>query len=299
MYILTNDVKKIDDVYVRQVLPKRKRDSHKGTYGKAAIVAGSEEYSGAAYLAAKACLRSGAGYTTLFLPKNLFSAFLLRAPELLLKSTNDGGRYAFKEEIMQTLLAYDSIAYGMGMGATEDTARGAVYLLQNYEGKLILDADGLNALAYYQKDGLKTLLQNKKCAVVITPHVKEFSRLSGYSVAEIEQNGAELAKTFAKENGITVLLKNAWTIITDGEEVLLNTMGNSGQAKAGSGDVLSGVIAGISAMGATVKDGAASGCYLAGKAAEIAVKERGEYSLLATDVIEELGHAFTSVFFGR
>ena len=153
MYILTNDVKKIDDVYVRQVLPKRKRDSHKGTYGKAAIVAGSEEYSGAAYLAAKACLRSGAGYTTLFLPKNLFSAFLLRAPELLLKSTNDGGRYAFKEEIMQTLLAYDSIAYGMGMGATEDTARGAVYLLQNYEGKLILDADGLNALAYYQKTG--------------------------------------------------------------------------------------------------------------------------------------------------
>ena len=137
---------------------------------------------------------------------------------------------------------------------------------------------------------VKTYVQLAECAQIwIAP--KTHAKTSATDTLQ-----PTLAKTFAKENGITVLLKNAWTIITDGEEVLLNTMGNSGQAKAGSGDVLSGVIAGISAMGATVKDGAASGCYLAGKAAEIAVKERGEYSLLATDVIEELGHAFTSVF---
>lgn len=282
----------VDKAYVLERLPKRKRDSHKGTYGKAAIVAGSIEYTGAALLAATACARSGAGYTTLFLPKELLPVFFLRQPEILLKSTNEGGRYAFKPENMKELLGYDSVAYGMGMGVSAEVAKGAVYLLERYAGKLILDADGLNSLAAFYGAELSVLLQEKKCDVLLTPHVKEFSTLSGYSVAEIKENGISLAKRFAKAHGICLLLKDAASIVTDGCFVAVNTAGNSGQAKAGSGDVLSGVIAGLCAMGANTKDGASAGSYLVGRAAELAAAQTGEYSLLATDVIAQLGKAF-------
>ena len=139
----------IEKEYVKGILPKRKRDSHKGTYGKAAIVAGSEEYTGAAYLAAAACLRSGAGYTTLFAPKDILYLYALKSPEILLKPANEGGRYAFNEESMAQVSQYDSIAYGMGMGISKEVAKGAEYLLKNYAGKLLLDADGLNSLAAY------------------------------------------------------------------------------------------------------------------------------------------------------
>ena len=285
----------MDREYVKGILPKRKRNSHKGSYGRSAIVAGSAEYTGAAYLAAAACLRSGAGYTTLFVPKNILYLYALKSPEILLKSTNDGDRYEFNKKTMEQVTGDSSVAYGMGMGVSEDVAWGAAYLLENYAGKLILDADGLNSLATYRAEELPALFKRKKCDVVITPHVKEFSRLSGISVEEIEQNGLALAKAYAKRHGIVVLLKNAASVITDGELVAVNRSGNSGQAKGGSGDVLSGVVAGLCAMGASCLDGARAGAFLAGTAAELAVKTCSEYSLTASDCIEKLGEAFLCV----
>ena len=282
----------VDKTFVKAFLPKRRRNSHKGTYGKAAIVAGSTKYSGAAILAATACARSGAGYVTLFSPQELVKSFYGKQPEILLKSTNDGGRYAFNAKTAQDLLGFDSIAYGMGMGESEEVAKGAEYLLAHYEKTLILDADGLNSLAAYRKEELPTLLKNAKCDVLLTPHVKEFSRLSGYTVEEIQNSGAELAKSYARQYGVCVLLKGAASVITDGADVAVNTAGNSGQAKGGSGDVLSGVIAGLCAMGACAKNGGIAGSYLTGKAAELAAKEQGEYSMLASDVIAYLGRAF-------
>ncbi len=280
---------------VRAALPPRKRDSHKGTYGSAAIVAGSIEYTGAAYLSAAACLRAGAGYTTLFVPSGILPYYILKAPEALLKSINDGDRYAFNCENMEGLLGYDSVAFGMGMGATEAVAKGAAYLLRRYTGKLILDADGLNGLALYEKENLYSLLSDAKCDVVLTPHVKEFSRLSGYSVEEILKNGIGWAKAFAKEHKITLLLKGAISVLTDGERTGLNAAGNSSQAKGGSGDVLSGVIAGLCAMGASAFDGALAAAYLTGRAAELASVRLSEYSVTASDVISYMGAAFLSV----
>lgn len=282
----------LDKAWVKKRLPVRKCNSHKGTYGKAAIVAGSVEYTGAAALSAAACARSGAGYTTLFLPSELLPSFYLKQPEILLKGINDGGRYAFNTENMQKLLGYDSVAYGMGMGVSDDVKKGAAYLLENYSGKLILDADGLNSLALFDKNELFALFKNSKCDVVLTPHVKEFSRLSGYSVAQIEEDGIELAKAYARENGVSLLLKNAASVITDGTRVAVNTTGNSGQAKGGSGDVLSGVIAGLCAAGASVFEGGCLSSYLVGKAAENAAAKIGEYSVLASDLIAYLGGAF-------
>ena len=284
----------LDRDTVRTILPVRKRNSHKGSYGRAAIVAGSAEYTGAAYLsaAAAACLRTGAGYTTLFLPSDVFPYYLLKDPEVLLKSTNDGGRYAFTQENGAELLAYDTVALGMGMGSSEDVAALVEYLLCHYEGRLLIDADGLNSLARYKKDCLAALFGNKKCDVLLTPHVKEFSRLSGVSVEEIVERGLTAPCDFAAEYGVNVLLKNASSIVTDGVRIALNVTGNSGLAKGGSGDVLSGVIAGLCAQGLSAFDGGRLGAYLVGRAAELAASKQSEYAMTARDVIAELGKAF-------
>ena len=277
---------------MKALLPKRKRNSHKGTYGKGAIVGGSIEYTGAPYLAASACLRAGAGYTVLFTPSAILPHYILKTPELLLKSTNEGGRYVFNEERMQELLFYDSIAYGMGMGVSEEVAKGALYLIERYEGKLILDADGLNSIAAYERGEFFNVWQRKKCDVLLTPHKKEFSRISGMKMEKISLNAV---KKFAKDRKVNVLLKNAVSLVTDGERCAVNTSGCSGQAKGGSGDALAGVIAGLCAMGLSAYDGGVLGAYLCGKAAEFATQDIGEYSLTASDLIAYLGRAFLFV----
>lgn len=281
--------------WVEARIPKRKRNTHKGSYGKAAIVAGSKEYTGAAYLATAACLRAGAGYTALFTPTRILPQYMLKAPEALLVPLCKGTKMHFEDAELSRLLSYQSVAYGMGMGVSKEVAKGAEYLIQNYTGKLVLDADAINSLAAYGKKTLSAVFAAKKCEVIVTPHVKEFSRLSGTEIPEILERGLLAATDFAKTHGVTVLLKNAVTIVTDGKEIFVNTTGGTGQAKGGSGDVLSGVIASLCACGLSGLDAACAGAYLSGKAAEIATRQQGEYSLTASDIIACLGKAFLSL----
>lgn len=283
-----------DQEEVSLMLPKRKRNSHKGDYGRATVIAGSLRYTGAAYLSALAAVRSGAGYTTLMLPEALFPLFALKIPEVLLKTTNKGGRYAFNEQILSEV-PKGAVAYGMGMDVSEDVALGAEYLLSHHEGTLILDADALNSLAEYRAGELQTLFQNARPEVVLTPHPREFARLIGSTVSDVVENALSLAKRYAKEWGVTVLLKGAATVVTDGVRTLINDRGTAGQAKGGSGDVLSGVIAGLCASSVNSFDGAFCAAHLCGVAAELATKEIGEYSLTASDVIAYLGKAFLSL----
>ena len=273
----------LDQKAVAALLPKRKRNTNKGDYGKAAIVAGSEEYTGAAYLAAAACLRAGAGYTALFVPENIFPYYVLKIPEVLLKKLKD----------LEDLLLFDSIAYGMGMGISRQVADGAAWLIEHFSGKLILDADALNSLAKYCS--LADVFARKKGDVLLTPHVKEFSRLAKISVEEILENGFNAAKEFALRHGVTVLLKNAVSVIENGEKACINERGTAGQAKGGTGDVLSGVIAGLCASGLSTFDGACVGAYAVGYAAELAGEKISEYSLTATDLISYLGGAFLRI----
>ena len=273
----------LDKKRVAALLPKRKRNTNKGDYGKAAIVAGSEEYTGAAYLAAAACLRAGAGYTALFVPENIFPYYVLKIPEVLLKK--------FKN--LNDLLIYDSIAYGMGMGVSRQVADGAEWLIEHFSGKLILDADALNSLAKYSN--LSDVFARKKGDVLLTPHVKEFSRLAKTTVEDILSKGLGAAKEFATRYGVTVLLKNAVSVIENGEIACVNERGTAGQAKGGTGDVLSGVIAGLCASGLSVFDGACAGAYAVGYAAEIAGENISEYSLTATDIISYLGASFLRI----
>ncbi len=280
---------------VAALLPKRKRNTHKGTYGRTAIVAGSKKYTGAAYLAAAAALRSGAGYTSLFVPENILQSYLLKLPEVLLSPIGEGDRVAFSEKNFEKLLSFDSVAFGMGTEASEDVFEGVKYLLKTYSGKLILDADALNSLAKYGRGHLEELFAEKKCDVLLTPHYKELSRLTGDCVGTVAEKGLDAPGAFAKALKATVLLKGASTIVTDGARTAVNIAGTPGQAKGGSGDVLSGLIAGLCAGGLSAFDGGCAGAYLAGKAAEFAAEETGEYSLTASDEILYISDAFLSL----
>ena len=286
-----------DKEQVSALLPKRKRNCHKGCHGKTAIVAGSKKYKGAAYLSMLGALRSGVGYTTLFVPKGIKQDYVLKCPEAILESSNAGNEFAFDEDVFIRLCEFDSIAFGMGMGVSEEVAVAVKYLLKHYQGKLLLDADALNALSVYEQDNLPQIFSQKQCEVVLTPHVKEVSRLSGKTVKEILSDGLTACQAFAQSLGVCVLLKNAATVVCDGttNRTTLNVAGAAGQAKGGSGDLLSGMIAGLCGIGLSAFDAARAGAYLTGKAAELASLEFGDYSLLATDVAAYMGRAFLSL----
>lgn len=308
---MKNEIRILRSAEVKAMLPPRKAVSNKGTYGKTAILAGSMRYSGAAVLAAQGALCGGAGYVALCVPKRLKIALIGRLPEAILLDVCPGGEWKFRPKNLRSILRYNSIAAGMGMGNTKNTAKIIAFLLKNYEGKLLIDADGINALAcFYGADGSAELFKAKKCAALITPHPLEFARLTGSDNTALSENDGERAieeaKKYAAENGVTVLLKGvsgAKTLIVSGENgengknaekaenIALNATGNSGQAKGGSGDTLAGLIAAIAASGADLFSAACAGAYLAGKAAEIAVKQTSEYALTATKIAEYIGKA--------
>ena len=289
-------VKRLNGADVEKFFPERKHNTNKGDYGRVAIVGGSKTYPGSAVLAenALAAFKIGAGYSTLVIPESIFNAVALVHPECTVKvlpcdGNSDGLK--FDETIFEKLLNCDAVAFGPGAGVTEEVYAALAYLLKNYRGKLIVDADGLNALAKY---GVSTL-EGHVAEVILTPHIKEFSRLTGKTVTDIAENGLSLARDFAEKYRVTLVLKSAATVITDGEEVYLNTTGTPAMAKAGSGDVLTGIIAGFAAKKADALSLAAAACYLFGTAGEIAAKKQNENSITASDIIGEIGAAINSL----
>lgn len=265
-----------------EYFPKKKSNVNKGAFGKACILAVGATYSGAAFLAAGACLKSGAGYTRLCVPEPVYSHAIGRLPACILREF-----LAINGEI----LASDCIAAGMGSGVSERLYAILDELLKNYCGTLVLDADALNSLAAYGTE----ILKEKSCKVIVTPHPKEFARLTGKSVDEVLRNAVAYAEAFAKEYGVTVVLKNNRTIVTDGERLAVNLTGSPALAKGGSGDVLTGFLAGTCARGVPPFEAACVSSYLLGRAGEIAAAEMGEYSPDATDIIGRLPRAITGL----
>ena len=263
----------------------------KGTYGKVSIIAGSRAYSGAALLAASAALRGGAGYVELCVPSGLFSVYAGKLPEVILTSFSGEDAFSYCEEDLEKVLSGQCVVAGMGMGASFETYKMVKYLLERYTGRLVLDADALNALARYGTD----ILKEKKCAVLLTPHIKEFSRLSGLSVKEISERGARAPQEFAAACGVSVLLKSAVSVLCGEEKIFFNVRGSACQAKGGSGDVLSGVIGSLAAQGRSVTDAALAGSYLCGVAGELCEQELGQYSVTAGDVIAHIPAALRHI----
>lgn len=266
---------------VKQLFPPRRSNTHKGSYGAACILAGGA-YSGAAFLAAGACLKAGAGYTKLCVTERLFPSAVGKLPAVVLRE--------FKA-IDGDILAADCIAAGMGTGVSERLYVHIAELLSAYTGTLVLDADALNTIAAYGTE----VLNKKSCKVILTPHPKEFARLAGKSVGEVLVNAAEEAKAFAARCGAVVVLKNNRSLITDGERVAINPTGSPALAKGGSGDVLSGFLAGTCARGVPPFEAACAASWLLGKAGEIAAEKMGEYAPDPTDVIGFLPEAICSL----
>lgn len=284
----------LDNKDVNRFFIKRIKNTNKGDYGRTAIIGGSKSFPGSVILSLTALtsLKAGAGYSALCVPESIYQVVAGNVPECTMNVlSSDGDGIVFKEEEFIKLLSLDALAIGMGMGVSEQTYKAVKYLLENYSGKLVIDADGLNSLS---KFGVE-ILKNKKCEVVLTPHVKEFSRLVNIEKELILEDQITYAKNFAIEYGVTVVLKNAVSVITDGEKVVINTTGSPAMAKGGSGDVLSGFIVGLLGREQDAFMVASASCYVFGKAGEIAVKYSNEYSVVATDLIKCLPSAINSL----
>lgn len=273
-------IKRIDERDAKKCFIKPNRNVHKGNFGKTCIIGGSEDFSGSVILSSNSlsALKSGVGYTYLCVPKKLFNAYVGKNPECILTTFDED-----VEGSMQKVLCCDSIAIGMGMGASELTYKIVCYLLLNYTGTLIIDADGLNSMAKY---GIG-VLKNKKCSVILTPHIGEFSRLVGKDKEFLSDNLINEAVEFANKYNVILAVKSAVSVVTDGNDVYFNTTGCSGMAKAGSGDVLSGLIAGVVARNSCELESLLSAFYLFGKAGEKAQEKESEFTMTASQIIEQ------------
>lgn len=280
--------------YSRGVLPKRSRVCHKGTFGRLLNIAGSLRYSGAAVLSTRAALRSGVGLCTLAAPVSTVKALtgsLVENTFLPLTETEDGfiGENA-SEYIAELLPKMTAVSIGCGLGNSENTRKIVEYVIKNARCPIIIDADGINCLS-----ANIDVLKERTGDTVITPHPLEFSRISGMSVGEIQSDRIGAAKKFAREYRVVVLLKGAYSIISDsmGDEVIVNSTGNSALAKGGSGDILTGMIGAMLAQGVNDYNAAASAAYCHGYAAELVSKEKFAPSVLGSDIIEALPRVYT------
>ena len=280
--------------------PRRYADSHKGTYGRVFVVAGSTGMTGAASLTSEAALRAGAGLVTLGAPRSLNPVLEIKLTEVMtlpLAETPEGSLApAAASRILEFVNRTASIlAIGPGLSQHPETVSLVHDLLREYDGPMVIDADGLNAIS-----GSKDLLRSLPPQTVITPHPGELRRLTGESVAELERDRIGFAQQFAQEYDITLVSKGAPTIIAGGNgEVWINATGNPGMSTGGMGDVLTGVIAGLMAQETPSFEAAVLGVYLHGLAGDIAAESRGMPGLMAGDVLNALPEAISRVSIGR
>ncbi|MBA3665401.1 MAG: NAD(P)H-hydrate dehydratase [Bacteroidetes bacterium] len=271
---------------VSGLLKKRNNFDHKGTFGHALLVAGSKGKGGAAIIAANACLRSGAGMLTVHSVNNVITALTPALPEAMSSADENNDHVSL---LPTDIEKYEALAFGPGIGMHEDSQAVLKNLVQNYTGKLIIDADGLNILSEN-----KTWLSFLVPSAILSPHVKEFERLAGKSSNDFER--LETLKAFSIKHGCIIILKGAYTTIAmpDGN-VFFNSSGNAGLAKAGSGDGLTGIILGLLARGYNAPKAALIGAFIHGYAADLCAKKMSLESILITDVIEQLPRAFSKV----
>ena len=269
-----------------------KQDLHKYSNGKVVLIGGSKNFVGAPILSnmAVASLRVGAGLSTIVVPECIRLAVSSRVLESTLQIAQDNGEHMlFTKDIFdRAILKAKAVAIGMGIGVSNSVLDILKYLL-GQDIKLIIDADAITVLSQNMH-----LLIDKKAQVILTPHIMEFSRLTNLSIEEISENPVEIVENFAKKYGVTVLLKGATTIISDGTKIALSPYGNSSLAKGGSGDVLSGIILGLLAKN-SIYDSAVIGSYILGRSAELLQEELTCYSVIASDVVNKIPYVIKEI----
>ncbi len=303
-YVYVVDIS-IDDRYVENVkrfvlmpyditLPKREKDSHKYTYGHNLVVGGSVGKSGAVIMASKASTKAGAGLTTAFVPECInqtIEATLIE--EMSVPAPCDKGVFSENAgEFLKSVIQngkFTSLTVGMGMSVSEGTIK-IVETVLSLDKPTVLDADGINSLI--QIPDFKQKLKNRTSPTILTPHLGEFSRLTGIPTAELKENLEEHVRGFIEETGVYLVVKFSRTLIaTPDGELYYSIRGNEGMAKAGTGDVLAGIL-GALINRLPVKEALKTGVYLHGLSGDLAVKKVGVESLKATDLIEFIPDAY-------
>ena len=271
----------MNESMLRTLLPLRRRDTHKGDYGKILLLCGSRGFTGAAALAAMGALRTGAGLVYLAVPESIYAieAVKLTEPVVLPLPDREGKLCdASIPEIAALLPKMNAVLFGSGSGLGEGTEAVLLFLLKHCECPLILDADGITLAAKH-----KDILRDRTHPTILTPHDGEFARLLPSDMHRLEQTMA-----LAKDLGVILLRKGHRTLITDGESCWENHTGNPGMATGGSGDVLSGIILSLLGQGVPPLEAAAGGAWLHGSAGDRAAQRLGEYGMLPSDLVEEL-----------
>lgn len=276
---------KITSKLVSGIIQKRNPISHKGTYGHAMIIAGSFGKMGAAVLAAKACLRTGVGLLTMYIPKCGYSILQTTVPEAMVICDENETNISKS----MRLVNFNAVGIGCGIGTSPETTKAFKKIIQNFEKPMVIDADAINIIAKN-----KALLKWIPSESIFTPHAMEFERLVGKASSEAERT--ILQAEFSKKHKIYVVLKGHDTFVTcPNGSSYINTTGNAGMAKAGNGDTLTGMLTALLAQGYTPEKACIAGVYLHGLAGDIAVKVTGEFSLLPSDLINTIGQAFLEI----
>lgn len=298
--ITDDDYRNIDSVTcftlnaqdIKKMLPKRKPVSNKGTYGHALCVCGSMRMTGAAYLAVTGALRCGAGLVTAAFPQSAYAAIAPKftEPLLLPLESNFEGTFAFNAMagVMEASARATAVLLGCGIGFNKDTVRMVTNLIKELKKPVIIDADGINAISTNID-----ILKEAQAPVILTPHPGEMSRLCGKTVAEIIANPIGIAHSFAKEYGVTVVLKTANTVVCDGKRIYVNSTGNAGLARGGSGDLLAGMMVSFLAQSMTPFDAAVCAVYLHGLCADAVAEKTSMRGMLPTDVLNYLPELFS------
>ncbi len=274
-------------------LRPRAVDAHKGDFGKVCIIAGSIGMSGAAALAGRSALRAGAGLVRVATPRSVLPVAASIEPSFttIALPEDSAGRISAKaiNAILDAVSENDAVAFGPGVGISGALQSVLKALLEEKKLRLIIDADGLNNLT-----GIKDWPARLKARLILTPHPGEMKRLwSGLFREQLPGERKQQAGQLAQRTKSIVALKGAGTVVTDGEKVYINKTGNPGMATAGAGDVLTGAIAALMGQGLNNFDATVLGVYIHGLAGDIAAEKVGQVSLMATDIIDALGEAFT------
>ncbi len=278
----------------RRRVPPRPPAGHKGTFGHVLLVAGSAGMVGAAILAGRAALRAGAGLLTLAIPASQAAAAHAGLPEALVVSLGEESGHivpAAEADLRSVARRATVLAIGPGLSRDEQASATALAAIRSFDGPMVLDADALHAMARHP-ESVKELAGR----AILTPHPGEFGLLSGVAASEADRRRVAVASEFATKNGVIVVLKGRPTAIgLPDSRVYLNPTGHAGLAKGGSGDVLTGIIAGLVAGGAPLEDAALAGPYVHGFAADLFAAHGSERSLLPSDVVDLLPQAFLEV----
>jgi len=283
------DLERIDTI---PTLPPRPKDSHKGRFGSVLLLAGSRGMSGAAALGGISALRSGAGLVRIASAAEVQPTVAGFDPSYMtypLPNDEDGRiDFARARPAIETLLGATVVAVGPGLGQSDSIRALVRFLVESTDKPLVIDADGLNALA-----GQTEILANLTRPVILTPHPGEFARLTGLKVAEVQADREALAVKLAhRSEPLVVVLKGSETVVTDGTKLYINTTGNPGMATGGAGDVLTGIIAALLAQRAPGFEAAQLGVYVHGIAGDIARDQDGEVGMIAGDIVDALPDAF-------